>query len=53
VDHIGPSGRADDVLGTRRAVDHAPRWFGKPLSDEFGKLPHPEDKDGFDRDVPG
>jgi hypothetical protein len=31
-------------------ADHV--YFGKPLSDEFGKLPYPEERDGFDWDVP-
>jgi len=31
-------------------ADHV--FFGKPLSDEFGKLPYPEEEDGFDWDVP-
>jgi endo-1,4-beta-xylanase len=31
-------------------ADHV--FFGKPLSDEFGKLAYPEEKNGFDWDVP-
>jgi hypothetical protein len=30
-------------------ADHV--FLDKPLSDEFGKLPYPEEKDGFDWDV--
>jgi endo-1,4-beta-xylanase len=31
-------------------ADHV--FFGKPLSDEFGKLAYPEEKDGIDWDAP-
>lgn len=31
-------------------ADHV--FFGKPLSDEFGKLAYPEEKNGFDWDAP-
>ena len=31
-------------------ADHV--FFGRPLSDRFGKLPFPEDKNGFNWDIP-
>jgi (4-O-methyl)-D-glucuronate---lignin esterase len=37
----------DDLLDF---ADHV--FFGKPLSDGFGKLAYPEEKNGFDWDVP-
>jgi hypothetical protein len=55
---------ASDRLGIRyRPVGHIPSnedllefadhdFFGKPLSEEFGRLPYPIEEHGFDWDVP-
>lgn len=56
--------KAGDRIGIRyRPVGHIPSnddlldyadhvFFNKPLSEEFGKLPYPEEKNGFTWDVP-
>jgi hypothetical protein len=39
---VGHVASNEDLL---EFADHV--FFGKPLSDAFGKLPYPEEKDGF------
>ena len=45
-----PVGHALNNEDPLEFADHV--FFGKPLSEESGKLPYPEESNGFDRDAP-